>query len=70
MEPTEQTKSRERIDRAHDAIMAAFAGCTKEELCAALCAVAASSGLYDEAIRFAELAKVHRDAIVHAGGKH
>lgn len=61
-------ESRERIERAQKTIFEIFAGRPKEELCAALCAIAVSDGFYDEAIRFAQMAIVHRDSVVHAGG--
>jgi hypothetical protein len=61
-------ESAARIQHAIDTIMQAFDGCTKEELAATLCAVAAAGGFYDEALRFATIAKERRDAFVRAGG--
>jgi hypothetical protein len=62
-------ESRARIRHAMKCIRQAFEGAAKEELAAFMCAMATESGFYDEAIRFAEIAKTQRDAIMRAGGR-
>ena len=63
------TESQSRIRNAIMLVQRAFEGFSKEEMAAFLCALAAENGFYDEAIRFAEIAKTQREAIVRAGGR-
>jgi hypothetical protein len=62
-------ESRSRVHQTLAIVRQAFEGSTKEELAAFMCSIAAEGGFYDEAIRFAEIAKAHRDAIFRAGGR-
>jgi hypothetical protein len=49
-------------------VIAALDGMSQERAAAIMCAVAAHFGFYAEASRFAQIAKVHRESIMKAGG--